>query len=419
MTLLDTLYKLISGCISERIKPVLNNLIHSDQKGFVAGRYIGEVIRTTNDIIEYAKDNNVSGLILLIDFEKAYDSISFNYIIKCMKFFNFHEDMIKWVGILLHNFKAVINHCGNCSSSFNIGRGCRQGDPIASYLFIFCIEILAHRLRTDTTIERFSHQNVSHLLEIYADDLTIFLNPSSDSLKGTIAALDSFYKLSGLKISVSKTKAVWFGAAHDSNIILCPELQLKWVKNFELLGIHFDNNLEFMNRNFEDKISKIEKLLSHWSYRYLTPYGKVTIIKTLALSKLSHVALVIPNPTKAMFKKIETIFYKFLWNGKSEKVCRLDTKLPEKHGGLGMPDIEQFWLSFKFLWLRRLLMTDAYWPNILLNQISKIQGQYLAPSQLLQLGPCLLGKIGKSLKNLCGNLPSNLLGSGMIRSTLR
>ena len=97
-----------------------------------------------------------------------------------------------------------------------------------------------------------------------------------------------------------------------------------------------------MNKNFEDKILKIEKLLSHWSYRYLTPNGKVTIIKTLALSKLSHVALVIPNPTKAMFKKIETIFYRFLWNGKSEKVCRLDTKLPEKHGGLGMPDIEQF-----------------------------------------------------------------------------
>ena len=44
---------------SRKIKPILNNLIHSDQKGFVAGRYIGEVIRTTNDIIEYAKDNNV------------------------------------------------------------------------------------------------------------------------------------------------------------------------------------------------------------------------------------------------------------------------------------------------------------------------------------------------------------------------
>ena len=136
MTLLNTLYKLISGCIAERIKPTLTSLIHPDQKGFVAGRYIGEAIRTTYDIMHYAKENNRAGLLLLIDFEKAYDSINFKFINKCLNFFNFGEDIIKWVEILLYNFNAVINHCGNMSQSFEIERGCRQGDPIASYLFI-------------------------------------------------------------------------------------------------------------------------------------------------------------------------------------------------------------------------------------------------------------------------------------------
>ena len=82
-------------------------------------------------------------------------------------------------------------------------------------------------------------------------------------------------------------------------------------------GITFDNNLVKMQQNFEIKIEEIEKLLSHWSYRYLTPFGKVTIIKSLALSKLSHVALVIPNPTKQMFKRIENIFY----NEQRSKFC--------------------------------------------------------------------------------------------------
>ena len=68
--------------MAERIKPVLDTLINPDQKGFIAGRYIGEVVRTTYDIFEYAKENNVSGLLLLVDFEKAYDSISFSYIVK-------------------------------------------------------------------------------------------------------------------------------------------------------------------------------------------------------------------------------------------------------------------------------------------------------------------------------------------------
>ena len=83
---------------------------HYSWKGFVAGRYIGEVVRTTVDIIQYAKDTNKPGLLLLIDFEKAYDSISFKFINKALKFLNFGDDLIKWINILLHNFKAVVNH---------------------------------------------------------------------------------------------------------------------------------------------------------------------------------------------------------------------------------------------------------------------------------------------------------------------
>ena len=275
LTLLNTLYKLISGCIAERIKPALPNLINPDQKRFVAGRYIGEAIRNTYDTMHYAKDNNVAGLIFLIDFEKAYDSISFKFIQKCLSFFNFSEDIIKWVKILLYNFSTVINHCGNLSERFEIGRGCRQGDPIASYLFILCIEILAHKLRATENIQGFKVWGLKNLMEIYADDLTIFLKPCDQNLRNVLNLLTHFQNLSGLKISVSKTKACWMGNKWNSDEKLCPDLNLKWVKSFTLLGINFNNNLENMQSNFTDQIEKVEKMLSNWSYRYLTPFGKL------------------------------------------------------------------------------------------------------------------------------------------------
>ena len=50
--LLNSLYKLVSGCIAERIKPNLDSIIHPDQKGFVSGRYIGEAVRTTYDLMQ-------------------------------------------------------------------------------------------------------------------------------------------------------------------------------------------------------------------------------------------------------------------------------------------------------------------------------------------------------------------------------
>ena len=90
-------------------------------------------------------------------------------------------------------------------------------------------------------------------------------------------------------------------------------------EKFTLLGVNFDNALENMEDNFLAKICNIENVLSNWTYRYLTPFGKITIIKTLGLSKLSHTALVIANPSKDMVKKVEGIFFKFLWGNGSEK----------------------------------------------------------------------------------------------------
>ena len=62
LTLLNSIYKMVSGVIAERIRPALDTIIHGDQKGFVAGRYIGEAIRSTYDIMQWANENHKVGL---------------------------------------------------------------------------------------------------------------------------------------------------------------------------------------------------------------------------------------------------------------------------------------------------------------------------------------------------------------------
>ena len=83
------------------------------------------------------KNSNVTGLILLCDFEKAFNySLSHSFIIKTLKLFNFGESFIKWIKIILTDFYCVINHAGNISERFLLGRGARQGDPISGYIYI-------------------------------------------------------------------------------------------------------------------------------------------------------------------------------------------------------------------------------------------------------------------------------------------
>ena len=202
-----------------------------------------------------------------------------------------------------------INHCGNISPRFNISRGCRQGDPIAAYLFIIAVELLAHKIRTDTGVKGFEFGNLTNVLDLYADDMTIYLKPCEQNLKNVLKIIKNFYHLSCLKNSVSKTKAVWFGSAADSDQIFCPNEGLIWSKEFTLLGINFDNKLEKMDQNYFEKINDIEKLLNRWLYRHMSPYGKIVVIKSLALSKLSHIALVVPNLAKNHLQKLEKILF--------------------------------------------------------------------------------------------------------------
>ena len=94
ISLLNVVYKLASGCIAERIKGFLDKIIHCDQTGFIKGRFIGENIRLVYDIMHYTEIIQVPGLLMLIDFEKAFDTVSWNFIQDALYFFNFGDSII-------------------------------------------------------------------------------------------------------------------------------------------------------------------------------------------------------------------------------------------------------------------------------------------------------------------------------------
>ena len=89
ITLLNVVYKIASACIAERIKTILTDLISEDQTGFISGRYIGENTRLIYDILHITDEQDIPGLLLIIDFEKAFDSISWKFINNTLNFFNF------------------------------------------------------------------------------------------------------------------------------------------------------------------------------------------------------------------------------------------------------------------------------------------------------------------------------------------
>ena len=80
ISLLSVIYKIISSAIANRIKTVLDNTVSKTQTGFVAGKFIGENSRLIYDILHYTEKENIPLLLMLIDFEKAFDSVSWEFL---------------------------------------------------------------------------------------------------------------------------------------------------------------------------------------------------------------------------------------------------------------------------------------------------------------------------------------------------
>ena len=395
ISLLNVSYKLASSAIANRIKSVLPSIISETQTGFLQERYIGESTRLIYDIMNHCETNNKAGLLMLIDFEKAFDSISWDFMLTAFKYFNFGDSILNWIKLFNTDVKAAINQSGYLSEFFKIHRGCRQGDPISSYEFLVCAEILYLMINNNLDIKGIFIQNIEYELTQFADDTTIIMDGTEKTLQATLNTLEVFGTYSGLKMNTSKTKIIWIGRKKFCKDKLHTTHPLIWGEStFDLLGLSFTVNLKDMIKlNYSKYITQITKSITHWRKRYLTPLGKITVIKTFFLGKFIHLFTTLPTPPAYIFKEINTLFYNFLWDNKNDKIKREQISKPYNQGGLNMVDITAFIQSLKLSWIRKFIYSETKpWYLLLKNEI-----EY--PLLLLNLGYEYTNKIMNKTQN--------------------
>ena len=141
------------------------------------------------------------------------------------------------------------------------------------------------------------------------------------------------------------------------------------------MGINFSNSKsvsEIMKVNYEAKITKAKSWVKIWNRRDLTLLGKVTIIKSLIYSQFSYLALPMIKPSSQLIKNVDTLTFNFLWGGKRDKIKREVVKRPISEGGLALFDFEEFLISLKLTWVKKLLNPNFShnWKGIILKQLN-------------------------------------------------
>ena len=352
LTLLNVDYKIASKAIAKRIEPLLSFLIHPDQTGFVKDRYIGENIRLISDIMEQTKKLNCSGILLSLDFQKAFDTLEWSCISNVLKMYNFGDCLRTWIKVLYTKVESTVLNNGFATNWFKPSAGVRQGCPLSPYLFILTAELMSNKIRQSIDFKGISVFEKEIKVSQFADDTNLFCADLSSVEKGLQIVAD-FGAISGLKLNIKKTKAMWLGKWANNKD---KPLHLKWVSSpTRILGIYFSYDEKGNNEmNFDLKINKLQAKLDIWRSRDLTLFGKTMIIKTLGVSSLIYSAsnINVPNDIAGNVKRR---LFSFLWKNKRDKIKREGLYQDYHNGGLRMTDIETMIKALRLAWIPRLL----------------------------------------------------------------
>ena len=370
ISLLSNIYKLMSGVVASRLKNTLDTLISKEQSGFIPGRQISDNTRLVYDLMHTTETEKLQGMLMLIDFEKAFDSISWKFVYNVLEFFGFNSNFINWVKLFNHDIYAYVLQCGTLSEKINIERGCRQGDPISPYLFLLAAEILCLLIKQNENIVGIKIKNTEFKLTQFADDTTLFLDGTKSSLQAALNTLETYGNYSGLKMNKEKTKIIWIGRKKFSKDKLAVSVKLDWGDTeFTLLGLNFSVDLsKMLELNYSTTITKMLKEIKTWKTRKLTPIGKISLIKTNILSKIIHILTSLPAPEKIL-TNINNILFSFLWDNKPDKIKRKTVCQDYFDGGLKMLNIFSFEKALKVNWIKRLLFQSKTQWTILISEI--------------------------------------------------
>ena len=133
--------------IASGLKNVLPNIIHYNQTGLIKDRYIGEMVQSIFDIMEFALKENIPGIMIFLDFQKAFDSVEWDFILEYLESFNFGPEFVGWVKTFYKNIQSCIINNNTISDFFTLESGVRQGDSLLPYLFVLAAEALAIAVR--------------------------------------------------------------------------------------------------------------------------------------------------------------------------------------------------------------------------------------------------------------------------------
>ncbi|KAL4585017.1 hypothetical protein LXL04_009630 [Taraxacum kok-saghyz] len=364
---------LSDGLVGHANGHTLDALVRDPQSAFVVGRQILDGPLILNEVVSWCKAKKKKAMVFKVDFEKAYDSVRWDFLLDILEAFGFGANWCRWIrGCLTSSMgSALVN--GSATEEFQFQRGLRQGGPISPFLFVLVMEVLhisMHRameqgffrpLRIGDTL------HISHLF--YADDAVFIGEWREENFTNIVSILQCFFLASSLKINIQKSKILGICVSgveveQVANLVGCAPLKLP----FTYLGVKVGG---VMSRStaWEEVAKKLTAKLSNWKLKTLSVGGRLTLIKSvlgslpiynMSLFKvLMGVLKTLEQLRSRFFRGVDHAGNKMAWIS-WDKVCASKEK-----GGLGVGSFYALNRALLFKWVWRFKSQPcAFWVTV-------------------------------------------------------